>query len=148
MIGNKYANWTVIGQLKIKNKKRWYPCKCNCGNEKDVREDGLLKNQSNYCMKCRHADKEIKKGDKFGNWTVIQQIDSQEKRKHYIVQCNCGFIKVLKGIRLRFGDSTKCRQCGSTKHNMAYSNTYQIWESMIQRCTNPNNTNYKNSCGS
>lgn len=85
---------------------------------------------------------EIKPGDKFGEWTVLREVEGKDKRKHYEVQCKCGLIRVQKGIRLRFGDSRCCRTCGSTKHNMAHSKTYTTWESMIQRCTNPKNWNY------
>lgn len=87
--------------------------------------------------------KSIIPGQKFGKWTVIQFVPMEEKRKHYLVQCQCGFQRILKGIRLRFGDSTKCRTCGSTKHNMARSSTYAVWECIIQRTTNPKHTKYE-----
>lgn len=143
MIGKTFGNWFVISGPEIIKKKKYYLCRCNCGNEINVRDDALIKANSKFCMKCRHHDKKINSGDKFGSWTVIQEVEAKEKRKHYIVKCDCGTIKILKGIRLRFGDSLKCRKCGSTKHSMAYSKTYYTWESMIQRCISPNNTNYK-----
>lgn len=87
--------------------------------------------------------KNINPGDTFGNWTVIKEVPMPEKRKHYLVECKCGFTRIQKGIRLRFGDSSKCRTCGSTKHNMVHSLTYSIWECIIQRTTNPNNTKYE-----
>ena len=42
---------------------------------------------------------QIKPGDKFGEWTVIREVETKEKRKHFEVQCKCGFLKVLRGIR-------------------------------------------------
>lgn len=146
-IGKQYANWRVIKLSQIKNKKRLYLCECNCGFKKEVRDDELKKEASQFCRNCRHKDKEIKKGDKFGSWTILRQVETEEKRKHYEVQCECGDIRILKGIRLRFGDSNKCRKCGSTRHGLVHSKTYSTWESMIQRCTNPKQTKYKDYGG-
>ncbi len=146
-LGKQYANWKVLKLSQIKNKKRLYLCECNCGFKKEVRDDALKTQQSQFCMKCRHQSKEIKKGDKFGLWTVLKEVDAEEKRKHYEVQCECGFIRVLKGIRLRFGDSIGCRSCGSAKHGLVHSKTYSTWECMIQRCTNPNQTKFKDYGG-
>lgn len=126
-----------------KNGKSLYPCKCNCGNETLVRSEVLKQSNSEFCIKCRHKEKELIIGNTYGKWTIIQEIKTEEKRKHYIVKCECGKVRIQKGIRLRFGDSQGCRTCGSTKHKMASSTTYSTWESMIQRCTNPNNSNYK-----
>jgi len=146
-IGKQYTNWKVIKLSQIKNRKRLYLCECNCGFKKEVRDEDLKKEKSQSCMKCRHASKEIKRGDKFQSWTVLKQVESEEKRKHYEVQCDCGFIRVLKGVRLRFGDSIGCRKCGSTKHGLTHSKTYSTWESMIQRCTNLNQTKYNDYGG-
>lgn len=139
IVGNKYNNWLVIREVKNKN-RIVYLCKCNCGNEKEVRRE-VLNSESHNCNNCRFS--KIQAGTIFGKWTVLELVESEERRKHYKVKCECGTIKVLKGIRLKFGDSIQCRKCGSTKHNMVNSSTYQTWESMIQRCTNPNNLNYK-----
>jgi hypothetical protein len=143
LIGNKYSNWEIIGEAQKKNKKTVYPCSCKCGNKTLVRSEVLKKSDSEFCTKCRHKDKELVVGETYGKWTVIQEIKTEEKRKHYIVKCECGAVKIQKGIRLRFGDSKACRTCGSTKHKLSYSATYRTWESMIQRCTNSKNTNYK-----
>lgn len=141
-IGSKYANWEVLSDIQVISKKRYHECKCNCGNICLVRIEVLRSASSTFCRKCMYQKEEIKPGDKFGKWTIVQEVKTEEKRKTYIVQCDCGFIRTQKAIRLRFGDSTGCRKCGSTKHDMAHSRTYTTWESMIQRCTNPKNRNY------
>jgi hypothetical protein len=144
MIGQSYSNWTVIKEDAPKRGVPHFLCKCNCGNERVISKHKIIAMTSKTCQKCMHAHKHIiNPGDRFGKWTVVRQIPAEEKRKHYEVKCDCGSIKVLKGIRLRFGDSIGCRKCGSTKHSMVHSKTYHTWESMIQRCTNPSNSNYK-----
>jgi len=90
-----------------------------------------------------NCKKVINPGDVFGDWTVINEVKMAEKRKHYLVQCKCGFQRILKGIRLRFGDSLKCRTCGSSKHKMSRSLTYAVWECIMQRTTNPNHTKFE-----
>lgn len=40
-----------------------------------------------------------------------------------------------------------CRQDWRTKHGMESTAEYHAWSAMIQRCTNPNNPNYKNYGG-
>lgn len=143
MVGNKSANWLVLKESEIIKGRSLYFCRCDCGNETYVRPEVIKSANSTHCTKCRHKSVQPKNGDKYGSWTVIQEVESKEKRKHYIVKCDCGSVKVIRGIRLRFGDSSKCRKCGSTKHSMSNSRTYGTWETMIQRCTNPQNTNYK-----
>lgn len=146
-IGKKYSNWTVLEPTKKVNRKQWFLCRCNCGNEKEVRHDTLSASKSNSCIKCSQVKTPIKVGDVFGKWTVLKEVETEEKRRHYEVQCECGTIRILKGIRLRFGDSLKCRKCRSTKHGLVHSRTYSTWESMIQRCTNKNHKKYRHYGG-
>lgn len=100
----------------------------------------IISVQGNNEVKKRNT---IKPGDTFYDWTIIKEVPSEEKRKHYLVTCKCGFQKIIKGIRLRFGDSKQCRSCASTRHGMVHSKTYSIWECIIQRTTNPNHTKYQ-----
>ena len=57
-IGDKYNNWTVIGEgTKIRSKneyRNYWLCKCSCEYEtiKEVREDGLIDGKSKRCKKC------------------------------------------------------------------------------------------------
>lgn len=143
IIGSTYGNWKALQEVEKINRKSQFLCVCDCGEQKIVRKDDLIKSSSKYCRKCRHASVALSAGDIFGQWTVIREVEAAEKRKHYEVQCSCGNKKILKGIRLRFGDSLKCRVCGSTKHGMAYSTTYSSWGNMHQRCYNENHTAYK-----
>lgn len=145
-INSQHANWFIISGPERENKKVYYECRCTCGNIARVRKEVLDGKKCDSCTKCRYSKggaTKISAGDKFGKWEVIQEISMEEKRKHFIVRCECGFIRVLKGIRLRFGDSIGCRSCGSSSHKMSATPTYATWESMIQRCMNPGCTNYK-----
>lgn len=63
--GNKFGKWTVISktyQKDVNGKNRLYcQCRCECGIEKEVRLDGLLKGLTKNCIKCKEMPK--KHGD-------------------------------------------------------------------------------------
>lgn len=87
-------------------------------------------------------------GQKLGNWTVIEQAGTNEKQSTlWRCRCKCGTEKVVVGIVLRDGRS---RSCGclklktlrerSTTHGHSIgkvSPTYQSWNDMHRRCTDP-----------
>lgn len=146
-INEKYNNWTVIGISIKKGAHQLYFCKCNCGRTKELRECDIKREGSQYCSKCRHASKKLDIGSKHEKWTIIEEIKNDKKRTYYKVQCECGTIKTINLARLRLGDSKGCRSCGSTKHGLVHSRTYSTWESMIQRCTNPKQTKFKDYGG-
>jgi len=109
--------------------------------------------------------KEIPIGEKFGQWTVIEQLD--ERKYGYIqykVKCTCGEIKISTSSYLRDEKSLYCRSCSAKnrtpkgkdnrfyRHGAAmYSNelrgTYSIWLMMKQRCNNSKTRDYHNYGG-
>lgn len=55
--GDRFGKWTVIGTKShrkdgARNRARYWTCRCDCGVEKDVRQDGLLNGRSRRCGKC------------------------------------------------------------------------------------------------
>lgn len=143
VIGTKYANWEVLSSPIKRDRRIVYSCKCICGAIHEVRTEVLRKAVSTSCRNCMYKTDVINIGDKFGKWEIIQEIKTEEKRKIFIVKCKCGYVRTQKAIRLRFGDSTGCRSCGLKKHGQSGSPTYSTWESMVQRCNNKNNSNFK-----
>ena len=65
---------------------------------------------------------EVKKGDKFGHWTVIEEVEVRitkggEKRRMILCKCGCGEeISVLLS-NLNRGISTQCKACGNREKN-------------------------------
>jgi len=96
------------------------------------------------------------KEDKYKNYTknglVALRFDSWHTKStgykchKYLFKCFCGseFVTLVDYVR----NGTK-KSCGClvrnnpNKHYMTNTPTYNTWENVIQRCTNPNNTNYK-----
>lgn len=55
--GERYGKLTVIEDLGFRDqvaghKRRWYKCKCDCGNEKEVMGNMLKQGQISSCGKC------------------------------------------------------------------------------------------------
>lgn len=102
---------------------------------------------------------EINSGDKFGKWTIIEEIApkiiSKKPRRMFRCKCECGNIGEVQLACLRNGHSTSCgceqKKRASetqTKHGLAEKHPlYCTWKNMKKRCNNPNTSEYKNYGG-
>lgn len=102
--------------------------------------------------------KEIPLQERYGRLIVLREHESRlkngHKRRIALVLCDCGTEKEVWVQYLLNGDT---RSCGclsldalkkrSTKHGMTTGGIlpfeYRIWASMIQRCENPNDKDWK-----
>ena len=101
---------------------------------------------------------EIKQGDKFGKWTIIEEIApkiiSNKPRRMFRCQCGCGNIGEVLLSCLRNGHSTSCGcaqkekvSIANTKHGLEKHPLYNTWKHIKRRCNNPNASEYKNYGG-
>jgi len=90
-------------------------------------------------------------GKRFGFLTAICDSDVRDRsrQKFYRFRCDCGVEKDIGPAAVRRGEVVSCgcyarmrRKESNTKHGMVGTPTYNTWDSMIQRCTNPNNKRY------
>ena len=96
-------------------------------------------------------------GQKFGRLIVYERHGTDKNRNIlWLCTCNCGQLKIVRASCLRSGDTKSCGCLRSENgHNtsslnithghskrIGKSRIYVIWETMIQRCTNPNNRAY------
>jgi hypothetical protein len=90
-------------------------------------------------------------GKKFGMLTVIKRngTDNSGKAK-WLCSCECGNTTSTTCDSLIHNNTKSCgclkRTC-HIKHSKCESPEYNTWESMIQRCNNPNSDEYKNYGG-
>lgn len=85
-------------------------------------------------------------GKRFGRWTVTGFSHKGSTGEIYwACACSCGAERPVKAESLRKGRSTSCgcfhREAVST-HGMYGLPTFKSWESMKQRCLNPNAPDY------
>lgn len=113
---------------------------------------------------------EIKAGDQFDGWTVLEEVEPYvapcgTKYRRFKCRCECGVEKEIPVGRLSGGHSKSCgclskevfadnmRKAQKTWVSQAsytkevYPELYTIINGAIQRCTNPNDKEYKNYGG-
>jgi hypothetical protein len=84
-------------------------------------------------------------GKTFGLLTVLEQKPGPVKtaQAHWLCRCQCGQLTVVNGSSLRRGRTRSCG-CGRIKHGLTHAvPEYHVWQSMRQRCLNPNHPGYR-----
>lgn len=95
--------------------------------------------------------KEDLTGRRIGRLTVISETD--ERRSGSVVwlcKCDCGTYKRISANGLRSGRVLSCGCYNKEKdrtHGLTHTRLYRIWDSMVSRCSNPNEPEYKNYGG-
>lgn len=91
-------------------------------------------------------------GDKFERLTVVGRYYEEgmsKKNAHWLLECECGNKTVASTPNLKNG---KVKSCGCLvkelngdhlrTHGMSGTRPYNIWQTMVARCHNPNNVRY------
>lgn len=93
-------------------------------------------------------------GQVFSKWTVIDGPVSLKKANgsttlYWLCRCECGREAHVVGSTLKNGSS---KECGCSKrrsdtrpkfrHGMTRTPTYESWQAMLRRCTQPKNVRY------
>ena len=98
-------------------------------------------------------------GKRFGRLIVIRRVENDKKNNsQWLCQCECNTKIKVRGCNLRSGNTQSCGCLQKERtskvnhiHGHIYKNKpsqiYQVWENMISRCYNPNNSRYKNYGG-
>ena len=91
-------------------------------------------------------------GDRFGRLVVVRKAEAKGKRGeiYWLCKCDCGNMKSVRANQLTRGitKSCGCLQRESVKtHGMTGVPTFKSWDSMKQRCLNPNSPDYANYGG-
>lgn len=132
--GNMYGHLTVLyrtdddvsssGKVQLK-----YHCRCDCGNECDVRASRLKAAGDDISCGCRTATKRSRSmtgrgfqdltGQVFGRWTVVCQAESLvegsgRKATMWHCRCECGTERDVRAGTLKNGMS---KSCGCLKHD-------------------------------
>lgn len=91
------------------------------------------------------------KNQTFGSWFVEEYDESKKKWK---LKCKCGNIGYAKTYTLLSGGSTRCCKCRdkvvglkNSTHRLSKTKLHGVWNTMKQRCSNPNNSKYQDYGG-
>lgn len=168
LIGHRFGRLVVIGKAKddfSKNGKRiakWH-CRCDCGNELDVREFNLKNGNTKSCgcyriSRIKEKLTEDLVGQRFGRLIVVERADNLYGRTAWKCKCDCGGSKIAISANLKRGLVTSCGckvkenrvpdyAIKYHKHNMSRKRIYGVWLSMKDRCYNVNCSTYENYGG-
>lgn len=99
-----------------------------------------------YC-----ADMKATIGTQFGDLLVIEEA-GKNKHSHRLVTClcSCGNTKTIAAASLEKGATTSCGckrasriGAANRKHGKYGTKVYYTWQTMLQRCRNPNHQSFK-----
>ena len=94
-------------------------------------------------------------GQTFGRLFVIEQTaDRIWGQVTWNCKCSCGNTTTVTSRDLRCGDTRSCG-CMKTelhasrlrKHGLRHTKEYNVWNAMLSRCHNPNNSRYRDYGG-
>lgn len=118
LTGKVFERLTVlrIDTDRVSPGRKYYICKCKCGNEKSVRSDALLNGMIKSCG-CLHKEtaQKLRKGKyndlsnkKFGRLTVIDVNRNEKGKMYWNCICDCGNKTVVMYQSLKDGDTQSC----------------------------------------
>ena len=93
-------------------------------------------------------------GMRFGRYTVLEfdhyyESKNSGKRPMWKCKCDCGNIRIVRGSTLLNGQAKSCgclrdELVGerASKHHGFGTRLYAVWDTMRQRCNNPNQESY------
>lgn len=118
MIGKKVGRWTVLRETR-KNGKKYYECRCDCGNIKEVyyRSIEMGSSQSCGCLRTEQTKERAMDltGQRFGKLLVLHRDPENDRR--WICECDCGGRKSIRGTSLTRDGGT--RSCGCDQRKVA-----------------------------
>lgn len=101
--GQKFNELTAI--QCVDRKKRLWLWKCSCGKMCTARKNDVVLGKKKSCGHlCNKNNISIKTGDKFGEWTVIESLNS----RNVLCRCSCGTEKTVSIYDLINGNTKSC----------------------------------------
>lgn len=126
MIGRQFGYLTIIREVKREgSRRRYWLCRCDCGNEKVVEEshlkDGHTKSCGCYRKKLLREKRLDLTGERYGRLVVLGMVKENDGSvKGWKCRCDCGNTCICHAGNLRSGitKSCGCLQEESRKENM------------------------------
>jgi hypothetical protein len=139
LTGQRFGRMTVLKFAETRNRKNYWLCRCDCGNEKQVIDYALKSGdtQSCGCMGREHrkaaivakAQTAISIGVRFGKLIIIGYDESHKGRGIYCrCHCDCGNEIIVSLHALRRGNTSSCG-CGEAENKRkiySHSEPYHI----------------------
>lgn len=129
-IGDKFHAWTIIEHTESNHFSK---VRCNCGEERVLRNWNITNGQPSKCRTCYIKDKIennlIAVGTKLESWEVISKNFERKKGGGGLkqeVRCKCGYTAFLELSPLKAGRTKKCLMCASRDRLHVYKDLIPI----------------------
>ena len=114
LTGQRFGKLTVMYEVERKNGRRYWHCKCDCGNEKDIRMTSLTTGVSKGCgrvgcVKKKHPEDII--GKTHGFLTVLGPVEADKPIGYNTLvrcRCKCGNMCVVKYENIIYEHTKSC----------------------------------------
>lgn len=154
--GDRFGRLTVLqyvpGTKTLKGKAH---CLCDCGVKTFSLVQELKRGSATSCGCYRKEASSASTtlpllGQTLGRLRVLERVGSRSGQAAWLCECQCGKRVVKTSSALTTAVLPSCG-CGKsdlirkarTKHNLAGTHEYAVWNAMVQRCHNPNDKGYK-----
>jgi len=147
-IGDRFGRLEIVEDTGKRDYKAHIIWKCHChgcGNDIEISSKNLYNDNIQSCGCCRRDPPEDLTGREFGMLTVIEEDSTlvyAAGHLYWRCQCACNneIMVSIPSHHLLQGRETSC---GCHKKKNLRSMMERRWESMIKRCYDPDNINYK-----
>lgn len=108
LTGQKFGKLTVIKRVENRGKEIHWLCKCDCGNETEVRGTNLKDGHTTSCGCVRRRRDWI--GERFGRLVVVENKGMHETSRCWrlLCKCDCGNEVIVNSSALSSGQTTSC----------------------------------------
>ncbi len=133
---------TRVGKLllierKRENNRTYYLCKCDCGNEKWIRADGLTKKNKTSSCGCLSEKTKFKakdlRGKRFGRLIALEPTEERDKSSETVIwrcKCDCGNTKNISSYLLTSG---RVRSCGCLQKEWSIKQGNNIGDMFVEK---------------
>lgn len=140
LTGREYGYFTVLGFDRSVGGKRYWNCRCICGNTRSVMTSCLINGRIKSCGCMNKTNRIDLTGQRFGRLVVLSQFPTEKgEALKWECVCDCGNSVVVTGSALRYGTTRSCG-CLRAEHEAPKEDAYHrqrlygVWAGMMQRC--------------
>ena len=152
--GDVFGKWTALEDYSRDNRNVLVRCSCERGTEKRVNGKALVSGENRSCGCSRSGPRQGKPpyltaGEVYTRLTVLEDVRRSVDRVRCL--CECGNVTTPVAASVKNGITRSCRclsrERQATQDGLSRHPLYAIWNSMIDRCTNPKVKAYHNYGG-
>lgn len=159
-VGKRFGDYEITSLDDLENSPK-YTMRCiKCGDEKVVSANSFHQRKYFECIKHKsHYEPQIKYDESYigrkNNFLTVKAITRlPNKHRAFLCECDCGNTTIIEPTMWERGIVKSCG-CQRKKilreiniiHGHSGDRLYKVYNSMKQRCYNPNTNNYENYGG-